>query len=275
MAHNPLLQHFRQPKIFIDLPSKGIYNAPGTLSGDPVNMPIYGMTGMDEIVMKTPDALMTGESTVKVIQSCCPGIKDAWALTSLDTDLVLTAIRIATYGNEMVMTKTCPACNSENEYAIELGKIIEHFGKCIFDKSVVVKDLKINVQPLSYRQSTDFALKNYQLQQRLAQTNNIENQEEQKRIIGDLFVELGQLQNEIFEASIESVEVGNQVVTERPYIKEWLANSDRSVFAEIRKQFDLNKEIWRIPKYSVKCEHCDDQSDMVIELDQTNFFVSA
>ena len=230
---------------------------------------------MYEVIMKTPDALMKGESTVAVIQSCCPGIKDAWALTTLDTDIVLTAIRIATYGNEMTLSQNCPECESTNEYAIELGTIIEHFGKCKFDKSLVVGDLKINLQPLTYRQSTNFGLKNYNLQQRLSQSGQIEDQEEQKKIVGELFIELGMLQNEIFESSIESVEVGNQVVTERPYIKEWLANCDKIVFSEIRKQFDLNKEIWRIPKYTVKCENCDKEHGMTIDLDQANFFVNA
>ena len=94
MSNNPLKQYFRQPKIFIGLPSKGVYNKENTLDGDISNMPVYGMTGMDEILMKTPDALISGESTVRIIESCCPFIKDAWELSSLDTDLVLTSIRI-------------------------------------------------------------------------------------------------------------------------------------------------------------------------------------
>ena len=76
MSNNPLQQYFRQPKVFITLPSHGVYNKPGTITGSFENMPIFGMTGMDEILLKTPDALLTGESTVKVIQSCCPNIVD-------------------------------------------------------------------------------------------------------------------------------------------------------------------------------------------------------
>jgi len=78
MATNPLKQFFRQPKIFIKLPSKGIFNNPGTLQGDLDKMPVFGMTGMDEILMKTPDALLNGESTVRLMQSCCPSITDGW-----------------------------------------------------------------------------------------------------------------------------------------------------------------------------------------------------
>jgi len=59
MATNPLQQYFRQPKIYIKLPSGGVFNKLGSLQGDVTNMPVYGMTGMDEIIMKTPDALMS------------------------------------------------------------------------------------------------------------------------------------------------------------------------------------------------------------------------
>ena len=101
MSGNPLQQYFRQPKIYIKLPTSGIYSPPGTVQGDINNLPVYGMSGMDEIIMKTPDALLTGESVVKIIQSCCPSITNAWALSSLDTEMILTAIRIATYGNKI------------------------------------------------------------------------------------------------------------------------------------------------------------------------------
>ena len=51
MATNPLQKYFRQPKIFIKLPSAGVYCQPGNIQGDSNHMPVYGMTGMDEIIM--------------------------------------------------------------------------------------------------------------------------------------------------------------------------------------------------------------------------------
>ena len=66
MAVNPLQKYFRQPKIYIKFPSGGIFNKPGTIQGDVTNTPVYGMTGMDEIIVKTPDALLSGESTAQV-----------------------------------------------------------------------------------------------------------------------------------------------------------------------------------------------------------------
>jgi hypothetical protein len=59
------------------------------------------MTTKDEITLKTPDALLNGQGVVNVIESCCPAIKDAWAMPSIDVDATLIAIRIASYGNQM------------------------------------------------------------------------------------------------------------------------------------------------------------------------------
>ena len=110
MAQNPLQNYFRQPKVFLKLPSMGIYNKPEAIQGNVENIPVYGMTGMDEIILKTPDALISGESTVKVIQSCCPTIVDAWDVSNLDIDALLVAVRIATYGNTMNVSYTCKKC---------------------------------------------------------------------------------------------------------------------------------------------------------------------
>ena len=222
MADNPLQKYFRQPKIFINLPSKGIYNTPGSFHGEVTDIPIFGMTGMDEIVIKTPDALLSGESTVKVLESCCPSIKDGWSVSSLDTDMLLTAIRIATYGNNMAVAKTCAKCKEENEYDINLSTVIDHFNNCKFDNKVVLKEFVVKLQPLTYKQTTEFSQKNFQIQQKLSQSEKIQDDNEKKKFISDLFQELAQLKNEIFAASIDSVDIGDTVVTERDYISDWL-----------------------------------------------------
>jgi len=80
-ATNPLSKYFRQPALYINLPSEGRWYPDGGVE-IPVtgSVPIYAMTAKDEITMKTPDALLNGAATVSVIESCCPAIKDAWKM---------------------------------------------------------------------------------------------------------------------------------------------------------------------------------------------------
>jgi len=272
---NPLQKYFRQPKLFISVPSKGLYSKPGTYAGDINQLPVYGMTGMDEIILRTPDALLSGESTANIIASCVPAIKDPWEISIIDSTLILAAIRIATYGNEMHVSKVCTNCGEENEYDINLNRVIEHYMPLQFNNKIVLKDFTINIQPLTYRQSTEFNLKNFRLQQQIAQASAIQDEAQQQETVNNIFRDLGALQAEIFMDIIESVETTSERVTERQYIVEWLANCDKEIYDAIKEQNQLNNDAWTIPKFPVKCTHCDHESSITVDLDNSNFFAQA
>jgi hypothetical protein len=140
------------------------------------------MTGMDEVIMRTPDALFTGESTVKIVESCIPSIEDAWELSTIDTDMVFSAIRIATFGNLMTVSHKCPKCEEEHDHDLDLNFLIEHYRKCEYDAKIVLKDLVITVKPLTYKESTGFNIKNYELQKQLAQAEAIEDKLNSKNL---------------------------------------------------------------------------------------------
>ena len=275
MAQNPLQKYFRQPKIFIGLPSHGIYCNPGTIQGDVENMPVFGMTGMDEILSKTPDALLTGESTVSIIQSCCPFIKDANDLSSIDIDLILAAIRIATFGNKLTASHVCFNCGTENDYIIDLSKTLEYYSTCNYDNKIVLKDLTVMIKPLTYKQSNDFSIKNFQIQQQLKQISAVETEEEKNELLKKLYNDLAMLQHEIFLTGIESVDVGTEVVENKEFINEWLYNCDKEITDQIKEHMRKNQEVWTNPKNNVKCAECGTESSFSIDLDLSNFFAKA
>lgn len=275
MANNPLKKYFRQPKIYIDLPSKGVFNKPGTLTSDPSKIPVFGMTGMDEIVVKTPDALLNGDATVKVIESCCPAIADGWDLSLLDLDLMLVAIRIATHGNTMTVTHTCTSCNSINDYDIELGNIVNHFSQCQYDNEIVLDEVSMTIKPLSYRQWNEFQIQNFSLQRKLSQALKLENEDEQSKLIADLFNQVSAVQTDMIFAQIESVKTQEGVVTQREFIREWLENSDAQIFESVRKQIEKNRLAWQIPKVNAECPECHAHNELIVEMDQASFFASA
>jgi hypothetical protein len=275
MSLNPLQQYFRQPKVFVRLPSHGIYNKAGALEGDIENMPIFGMTGMDEILLKTPDALISGEATVRVLQSCCPSVKDAWDISNLDIDALLVAVRIATYGNNLEVMYSCKNCGNEAEYEVDLGKILEHFNSCIYDSKVVVGDLTIKLRPLTYREVTRFNLENFGLQKKLSQTIDLTDEDAKQKALTEIFKELGALQNKVYMAGVEEVVTPAGVVTEHAFIKEWLENTDRSTFEALKEHISNNNDAWRIPSNHAKCSECGHEDTFAIEMDQANFFASA
>lgn len=271
--NNPLQKYFRQPKIFISLPSKGLFYPAGDLSGDYTNVPIFAMTGMDEIIMKTPDALFSGEATIKLIESCCPYIKDAHSVPSLDIDALLIAIRIATFGEIMNVSTKCKNCDHENDYEISLPSILDQLSQKSFNNVLEIGELSITLRPLSYKEMSEFNIENFKLQKMLVQLSQDErNEEEKQKTIDNIYLTLAEIQGKLLLASIESIKTPEATVTDRQFIAEWLSNTIKDSYNHIKEHLEKNKKDWTIPPMDVQCNECGHKDTIEVSLDQSSFF---
>ena len=157
-VNNPLQKYFRQPKNYLRLPSRGKYYPAGALDM-PVTgeLAVYAMTAKDELTFKTPDALMNGQATVDVIQSCVPNIKNAWFMPSIDIDAVLIAIRLATYGEKMDINITVPNTTIKRDYSLDLRTALDELLLAKFEERLVVGQMQVLVRPVTYKEFTDSA----------------------------------------------------------------------------------------------------------------------
>jgi hypothetical protein len=271
-TYNPLQKYFRQPKIFIKLPSKGLYYDRDVLNGDHNNVPIFAMTGMDEIIYKTPDALYSGEATIKVIESCCPYITDAQKIPSTDIETFIISIRIATFGENITMDQICPHCGTENSYEFPLTNLLDHYTSLTFESNIKVDDeLSIKIRPLQYFEMNHYSIENFKLQKTLSQIESV-SIEEQQKYLNDFYKDLADLQLDLLVTSIESVKVGSDVVTEKELISQWLSNADREMFNTIKTLLEKNRNDWATPPQQVVCTSCQSNNELNIILDQSNFF---
>lgn len=275
MAQNPLQKHFRQPKIFLKLPSSGVFCNPGTIQGDVEKLPIYGMTGMDEIMVKTPDALLNGEATVHVLQSCCPNISNAWNISNIDVNALLIAIRIASYGNSMTTGASCPKCTASNDFDVNLNTCLEYYSTINFVDKIVIDDLVIKLKPLDYEQANKFSYEGFISQKRLFQIDKLEDEEQQRQGILKEFEVMKEYQFRTTLAQIESIEADDQVVTEKEFIKEFLQNCDSYIIDRIKKVFEENSKIWAIPPIPATCSECSHNFSFGLDMDQSSFFAHA
>ncbi len=269
--NNPLQKYFRQPKIYMALPSKGLFYPPGVLQGDYNNMPIFAMTGMDEIMMKTPDALFNGTATISVIQSCCPYIKDASAMPSIDVDAVLAAIRIATYGDTMSIFKVCEHCGAENDYEFKISALIDFYNNLKFDNKVQVGDLTLTIRPLTYQELSEFNTENFKIRKMMQQINQDENSD--PKLVEELFEKMADMQFSVLVNSIDTVQAPETVVNDAEFIAEWVANSEKHLYDAIKTALEANKDAWTMQKHKAECAECHKENDFDITLDQSNFFV--
>lgn len=272
---NPLASFFRQPKIYISLPSKGEFYPLGALEKtDNGEYPVYAMTARDELIFKTPDALMNGAATTEVIKSCIPNIKDPWKMPSIDMDAVLCAIRIATSGIEMDMQVVCPECKSENDRTVDLRQLLDNFNKLQFSKRVEVdSEMVINLKPMTYEQMTKTAMKTFE-HQRIFQLANDENipESDKVRMFQESFVKLTDITFDVVANCVESIESVHGNTSDPEHIREFLKNTDKNVFSKINNTITSTDEKSTVPTLDTSCDQCGHPFKIELTLDQADFF---
>ena len=274
---NPLSGYFRKPEVYISLPSHGKYYPPGTLDM-PANgeIGVFPMTARDELLFKTPDALLNGSSTVEVIQSCVPAIKDAWAMPSLDMDVVLIAIRQATYGMQMDMGSTCPQCGSKNEYGIDLGNLIDQSQNWKFVNNVPIDDLTFEFKPLNYKEMNVENLRQFEEQKILRIVNDENTNDEQKQeLFNDAFLKLtAHTVNLIGKVVKRILMPDGTVVSSQEHIQEFLNNANRKTFDAIQKHLDEQRIANSFQEFELECENqeCKHKYKTPIVFDNASFF---
>jgi len=271
---NPLSNYFRQPKLYIPLPSKGQFYPEGALDvSSNGEYAVYAMTAKDELMFKTPDALLNGSATTELVKSCVPAIKDAWAMPSIDIDAVLIAIRIATYGETMEVGSSCPMCNHQNDYDVNLLNYLEHVSKFEYNNIVDVDPLTISIRPYSYQEVTKAAIKAME-QQKIINIVNDETMSDEEKMekFGNSFVKLTEMTVDVIAGCITSIETPEGIVTDAEMIKEFINNAPTDVFNKVNDQIAAMKNSIDVKAQEVSCTECEHKFNITIVMDQTNFF---
>ena len=236
---NPLNRYYRQPAVYVRLPSKGAYYDDSvfekTVTGE---VPILPMTAKDEMTFKTPDALINGQATVDVIRSCVPNIKDPWKLVNYDLDTVLLGIRIATYGESMDINATVPVINEQITQAVSLPTLLDTIANIQLKDSFTTKDnFTIKVKPLTYKEITDVQVKTYNEQKTVVTVRNSQLTEEEKTVrYNETYKKLNDLNYLVLSNSIVSIKTPDGTeVTDQTQIKEFLNNTGSALVNEIQE----------------------------------------
>ena len=248
---NPLETYFRQPAIYITLPSKGEYYPPDTLTfNENKEIAVYPMTAKDEIVMKTPDALLTGQSTVDVIQSCIPAIKDAWKIPSIDIDTILIAIRIATYGEEMPVSIPITEIKESLSASVNLTNALERVNGHVPNTELILPSgIKVKIKPIDYAMMSRQAMRVYDEQRmvKTVQDSELDDETKTKKYM-EVFTKVAMYSVDEMISSIDTLHTpdGKQV-TEQGYITEFVQNMDVSTSKLIKQKIDEIRKTGAIP----------------------------
>lgn len=271
---NPLSQYFRQPSIYIKLPSQGNYYPEGAIEM-PQNgeLPVLPMTAIDEITYRTPDALFSGQAVINVIQSCVPSIKDAWAIPSIDIDTILVGIRIASYGHDMSFSTTCPSCQNEDEYGVDLRTVLDRMKKPDYTTPIKQGDIEIYFRPMTYKNLSDnnkIQFDEQRIFQSLTTDGSVDNT--QLTAMSDALKRMTEMTVSALSQSIMTIKTPTAMVTEQEYISEFMKNCDSKLFNLIQNYVVEHKAEAEMQPIMIKCNGCQNEYQQSITLDMSNFF---
>jgi hypothetical protein len=254
---NPLTSRLRLPGETHSLPSRGLFYKDGELApeikGGEVH--IHAMTTYEEIVLRSPDLLFSGEAVRTVIGRCVPGVLKPEKLLSKDVDFIMMVLRKASYGNEFEIKyqHTCDKGKS-NSYIIPLDEIIrktKNISPTDFNTLFCVKmpnDQVVKLMPVRYEGVI-----------RLLQTTDRDLSPEKKR----------DMLTEIFLDWIESVDG----ITEKELIKQWLMEIPVGYAKAIEGAIDSTQSNWGPDFYAkLKCRDCGETTEINTPINPLSFF---
>lgn len=271
---NPLAGYFRVPGLSIGLPTGGRYLPEGAIELDVMNqVSVYPMRGADELLLKSPDALMSGLAIEKLIQSCVPAIKTPMLISSPDLDVLLLAIRAATYGNMMTIELDCPECEHEMEFDCDLNGVLATLTPVPESLDLrLSSEIVVHMRPHTLQSQTKLLIAAYEEQRHAMVADEVEDEQERHQLLRNTLDKIKQFQYSSVADAITKISVPNAEVTDRQHIHEYVVNAPRKESEALLKRVGEINEMGIDRTLAVECEKCKHAWKSKIEFNPSTFF---
>lgn len=268
-SHNPLLEQtsFRLPGETVQLPSLALFYTADVvdetvlIAGDVYIQP---MTTYEELLMKTPDLIYSGQAIVQVFGKCIPQIKQPLQLLAKDVDFLLIALRKISLGPVVTITHT-HTCDSavEHEYDVNIQQFIKKTNQV--DPTIIetlFEHVLENGQTVKLRPYTiDSVL---QLSQNATQTQGKVEAMSELELID--YIRTGIM------TSLMPAIISVNDVTDRSFIFEWLDNLPRQWIKQLSSAIEATNT-WGVDfETRLVCQDCGEEFTTVVPLNPLSFF---
>lgn len=273
---NPLMSYSRQPEVYTGLPSRGQFNDPNDIDFTASEeIGVAPMTAADELAFKTPEGLLNGNSLARVIESCCFGINRPDNLVSPDIDVLLLAIRKASYGDMIDFDATCPKCGHQDTYSASITYLLKTIDYLESEYPVKLSnDVVVYLQPFTYQSSVKESLHKYNERQALRLLTDQDLSDEQKsEHFTESLTRMADLSIELTAGTIiKIVDPENKVLhVTFEQILEWikvLPTHDVKLLQE--KIAEINSV--GVKPTQIKCTKCEHEWSSRVNFDPSHFF---
>jgi hypothetical protein len=273
---NPLNKYFRVPGLHIKLPTNGAFMPPDSIEFSITNeVPVYPMRAADELLLKSPDALMSGYAIEKLIESCVPAITKPRLISSPDLDVLLLAVRAATYGQVIHLAPICPQCGATNEAHRNLSFLIANMTFIEPENPVRLNDeVIVFVRPYNMEAATQLGVVSFEETRQLQASESLP-MEQRSAQINKSMQRIADLTTKLMAECILKVVVPSGEVVDPKMIHEFLLNVSKEWTDRIQKKIDEMNQKGIEKEYDVKCAKCEHAWKTRIEFDPSTFFESS
>jgi hypothetical protein len=210
-----------------------------------------------------------------------PNFKNAWKMVNFDTDAVLLAIRIATYGETMDVNYKVPVTNEDMTHTANLPALLEELGKInIVDEATTKTGFTVKLAPLDYQSLSQIQTAQFEQQKIYATVSNSALSEKDK---STQFVKSFKVLNNInFSMLVDSItEITTPegtTVVDKGQIKDFCDNCDAKVINEIQDELAIIRSQAQIKP--IKLQSTEEQIkkgaptsyEVPVTFDSSNFF---
>jgi len=257
---NPLISALRIPGETFRLPSQGLFYEEGVFDESVKNgeIEIYPMTTIDEIIISTPDKLLSGKAISEIFQHCIPQIKNAYKLLAKDVDYLMVCLRMVSFGQfmEVVYTHNCKNAK-EHTYNVDLQAMIraaKSIDPTLFTQEytcTISNGQKVTLKPMAYGELIEL------YQNTMVQKTDTTDELEAEKMIVDTLVSV-----------IKDV----NGVTEKEFIREWARKISLGQKKQIQEAMHAVSE-WGVDMKSPQiCKDCKKEVELRVSANPVNFF---
>lgn len=256
---NPLLSKVKLPGETLRLPSQGILYNNEELSPDVKNgeVHLYPMTALDEIIIRSPDKLFSGDAIIEVFKNCIPQILKPKELLLKDIDFLMVALRKITYGDDYSVDYTHTCENAKrHSYQADISNFLKATKQLnpvmVSSKFTITLDNEqvVKMHPIKYGDYIEIAH---------AQIENT-----------DLSIETIWKQTLMAILSIiDSVDD----VSDKEQISEWLSSIPAPWAKKIAESVDSTLEWGMDFTYKITCKDCGEEIVVPVPVNPISFFI--
>lgn len=282
-AGNPLQKYFRMPGMLVRLPTNGAFLPPGAIA--PVltgEVPVLPMRGQDELLLKSPDALMSGYAIEKLLESCVPAITTPRLVATPDFDVLMLTIRVATYGPHMELHARCPKCQEDTLIDCDLPAMLATAQTIPPDISVRLSDeVLVYLRPYNISNATTVALGGFAEARKLQAFEargaglSEQNQRERSEQVGRSMEVLAKLSFAALSDCVIRVVAPEIEVTDPALIGEFLANIPKAWLDKVEAKLTAVNAMGLDKHIAVHCGACQHEWQTEVEFDPSTFFANS